>query len=64
MSKKKEVLVRMAFSDIVMSKGDADKISNIIMTDDENEYINDVECYTAGYEFEDGEECNEDGTEL
>ena len=64
MSNKKEVFVRMGFSDIVMSKEDADRIKNIIMTDDENEYINDVECYTVGYEFEDGTECNEDGTAL
>ena len=65
MSDKKEVFVRLGFSDVVMSKGDAEKVkgyANIV--DQDNEYVDDTEMYTIGYEFEDGTECDENGEEL
>ncbi len=54
MSKKaKEVFVRLGFEDIVVTKEES-----------ENGEYNTSASYLIGYEDEDGEECEEDGTYL
>ena len=61
----KKVLVRLAFSDVTMSKEDADKLASYAnVVDKEGEYVTDTEIYAVGWEDEDGEECNEDGSKL
>lgn len=67
MSKKQpQVLVRLGFSDVVISKEDSEKINDNIelLSIDNNSIIATTNAYLIGYEFEDGTECNEDGSKL
>jgi len=61
----KPVLIRLGFSDVVIPKEDNDNFNgNIDCIDEDGNIIAYTEAYVVGYEFEDGTECNEDGTKL
>ena len=69
MSKKKEVFVRLGFEDVILTKEEYDNFNgyvDMISEDDDADdpVIGSTEAYIIGYEFEDGTECNEDGTKL
>ena len=65
MSKKKEVFRRLSVSDFVVTSEDNERMQGYAkIYDQEGNLITETEIYLIGYEFEDGEECNEDGTEL
>ena len=55
MKKAKKVFGRFGFTDMIISLEDANN-DDIKITQDE--------CYLVGYEDEDGNECEEDGTYL
>tara|TARA_R110000868_G_scaffold411134_3_gene701936 strand:- start:63 stop:248 length:186 start_codon:yes stop_codon:yes gene_type:complete len=61
MSKEKEIFVRYGVGDLILSKETDAKITSkyVVIPD-----VGEVELYLVGYENEDGEECNEDGTLL
>jgi len=65
----KQVLVRLGFSDVVISKEDNENFNgHIDCIDEDGNEIASTEAYLIGYEYvdEDGEfiECNEDGDAL
>lgn len=65
MKKAKNIFIRLSTSDIVLSKEEEAKIpSYITITDKDGEYLTEVEVYGIGYEDEEGNECEEDGTYL
>ena len=53
MSEKKQILVRLGFSDVVVTKEESES----------GDYETPA-SYHIGYEFEDGTECTEDGSLL
>jgi len=62
---KKEVFRRLSVSDFVVSEKENENMQGYAkIYDQEGNLITETEIYLVGYEFEDGEECNEDGTEL
>lgn len=61
----KQVLVRLGFSDVVITKEENDNFNgNLDCIDEDGKVIGYTEAYVVGYEFEDGTECDEDGTVL
>jgi hypothetical protein len=65
MSKEKKIFVRLGVSDLVLSKEEAETVPGYIsVTDNQGEYVTDVETYIVGYEDEDGNECDENGNRL
>ena len=61
----KKIFVRLATSDIVLDKEDANKVSgHTVINDKDGNYMTEVEVYSIGFEDEDGNECNEDGSDL
>ena len=63
---KTEVFERIGFGDLVISKDETDKLTSkwISITGSDGEKLGEIEAYHVGYELEDGEECNEDGSEI
>ena len=58
----KKLFIRLATSDIVLNKEDANRIPKYITISDKNGgYLTELEVYSVGYEDEDGNECDEDG---
>lgn len=61
----KEVLLRLGISDIVVSQETNKNMSGYArIYDNEGNLVTETEIYFIGYEDEDGNECNEDGTGL
>lgn len=65
MKKAKEVLVRLGVEDIILTKEELDNFNGYLTAIDEegNEIANPC-SYSIGYEDEEGNECEEDGTYL
>lgn len=71
MSKKKEVLVRISFDDVLLTKEENERFNGSVdlISEDDGELLDEpiissTSAWIVGYEFEDGTECNEDGSEL
>ena len=64
MSKNQKVFRRVGVADLVVEV-DVNLPKYVTVTHNNSVKVaGDVELYHVGYEFEDGTECNEDGTEL
>lgn len=65
MSEKTKVFRVVGFSDVNLTKEESERASGYaILHDRDGKVIAEVETYGVGYETEDGDECEEDGTLL
>ena len=71
MSTKKQVFIRLGFSDVVLTQEENDRFNGHVelISEDDGELLDDpiitsTEAYIVGWELEDGTECNQDGNPL